>query len=331
MARFANLFDQAPSSLFRTAKTSITRLNKTTSSSALSSVGSSFLSALKTVAQQTVTPSQVASILKDIPKTAVVSKKEEVKFAVPNLIQGKNECGSTSLAMVMKFWKIDPGNYHKMFPSYTFGLSPTSLRAKAQEKGLTVRQHNGATLEEMAATMKAIGGPVMVLGINGGGANSSSITDYVQHFAQTAPKAHWMVAVGYKRDDNGNITHVYVNDPNKSSTVQMPAADFMKFWNNNIIPGGHRYYMAMAPKGSFAEKMLKKQLPSDKISDTFAAALKAVDALQTAAYNGEKVVNATGALVDKVVDKVVDTAKDVGNAVASAAEDAYDEISSWLS
>jgi len=265
----------------------------------------SFLDAFKAVEQAKSQPEviTVRNVEEDLPRLTVTQKKD-VKLPVPHLIQGKNECGPTSLAMIEKYYGINPGNYHKMFSSDTVGHGPLALRSKAINKGLVVRQENYGSLEDLAAlTDKGI--PVMALGIMGGGKNSS-LSNYIDN----ASRAHWMVVTGYKKDENGQITHIYFNDPNKSKTQCWTAKDFKeKFWDNNIMPGGHRYYMAMAKEGTFQEKCLKKYLPEDKISSKFKRRLTAVNNLEKSFYKAEKAAN---------------KAKDM-------AQNAYDTVSGWFS
>jgi len=274
------------------------------------------------------------------------SQKKDVRIEVPHLIQGKNECGPTSLAMVMKYYGIDPGNYHDMFPSDTFGHSPLALSKKAQEKGMTVRQGNNGSLEDLAALVDK-GIPVMVSGIWGGKKQGESFS--ISNFVDNCSRAHWMVVTGYKRDDSGKITNIYFNEPNTSYTMCWSASDFQtKFWNDNIIPGGQRQYMAMAKKGTFQENLLKGYMPKDKISDTFKLTLETIYTIETAYYKTEVGIKQTAKDIEKTaikvaeeiehaaeevaeavesaVDTVVDTAEDVVNAVADVAEDAADAV-----
>jgi len=265
-----------------------------------------FLEVFKTVAQKELSSLQIAEVATSVPK--LVSLKKEVKLCVPNLIQGHNECGPTSLAMIMKYYGIDPGNYHNMFSSDTVGHSPLALKEKAQTKNLTVRQANYGTLEDLAALVD-MGIPPLVLGIYGGG-NNASLADYISN----ASRAHWMVVTGYKTDETGKITHIYFNNPNCSTPQCWTASDFLnKFWNNNIIPGGHRYFMAMAPRNnsswSFQEAALRRFLPQDKISSAFKATLETIHELEEAFYASER----------------------AANTVAEAAKDAWNEVCSWFS
>lgn len=243
----------------------------------------SFLDAMRTVIQ-TKESTPVAQVSAVAPEATLrISLKKDIKLSVPNLIQGHNECGPTSLAMIEQYFGINPGNYHEMFASDTVGHGPLALKEKAEAKGLTVRQENYGSLEDLRALVD-MGVPTMVLGIYGGGTNST-VSDYIEN----SPRAHWMVVTGYKTDETGKITHVYFNNPNRSTTQCWTASDFLnKFWNNNIIPGGHRYYMAMTPRSnpswSFQDAALRRYLPQDRISESFKITLRLVDGLEEAAY-----------------------------------------------
>jgi hypothetical protein len=272
----------------------------------------SFLDAFKSIVQTqakapVIQPRQIEA---QLPQLQLSQKRDKI-LAVQNLVQGRNECGSTSLAMIMRYYGIDPGNYHEMFPSDAVGHSPWTLKEKAEGRGLVVRQENYGDLNDLAALIDK-GIPPMVLGIYGGGSNYS-LSDYIDN----SKRAHWMVVTGYKKDENGKITHVYFNNPNRSTPQCWTASDFLtKFWNNNILPGGHRYYMAMAKRGTYQEAALKRYLPGDKISESFRMTLQIAAGLERTAYAGER---------------AVDEIRDAAETVADAAEDALDTISGWFS
>lgn len=234
-----------------------------------------------TPAPQRADETSFFQVIKNLTKTA-----QGDQVAVPHLQQGENECGPTSLAMIMKYYGLNPGNYHKMFSSDTVGHGPLALREKARIEGLTARQENNGSLEDLAALVDK-GIPPLVLGIYGGGANSS-LNDYLNN----AGKAHWMVVTGYQRDVSGAISQVSFNDPNKTETQSWSAWNFTnKFWDNNIIPGGHRYYLALAKKGTFQDNLLRAALPQDKISISFDSFLHATDQLETNFYAAEQTAN----------------------------------------
>jgi hypothetical protein len=243
------------------------------------------------------------------PKT---SGQKEARLSVPNLIQTGPECGPTSLAMAMKFMGVNPGDYHHMFPSDSFGHGPLALKEVAEKNGFTVRQGNNGSLEDLAALVDQGISP-MVLGIYGGG-NTSTTEGYIN----STSRAHWMVVTGYRKDERGNITHIYFNNPNQATTQCWTAADFKaKFWDNNIIPGGHCYYMAIAKKGTAQETALTKLLPQDKVSPGFALAEKVFDGLEKTAYAGENVAANFFGVSQDTVDAVAEAATGAWNKVTS--------------
>ena len=263
---------------------------------AVTSSTTSFLSSLKAVAQKQASSATTVSDAPTIYTTTVTdcptwssTLRADKKLNVPNLIQGQNECGPTALAMIMKYNGIDPGNYHNMFYSDTVGHGPEALKEKAAAKNMLVRQENNGSLADLAKLIDQ-GIPPLVLGICGGGSNSS-LSDYIDN----ASRGHWMTVTGYKRNDAGTITHIYFNDPNRSTTQCWTASDFLnKFWNNNIIPGGHRYYMAMAKRGTYQETALKTVLPFDQITSNFSNILHIIDGLEDAFYKAEKIADDIG-------------------------------------
>ena len=315
---------------FRSFQKSLTRVEikparkKTYSRSTSTSFLSAFSTVSRTVRRYPVLQAQ--RITSYLPQTRTLDLSKDIKLEVPNLTQWDNECGPTSLAMVMQYFGIDPGDYHNMFGSDTVGHGPLALKSKAQAKGLVVRQENYGDLEDLAAMIDK-GIPPMVLGIYGGGSNST-LSDYIDN----ASRAHWMVVTGYKRDESGQITDIYFNNPNRSYTQCWSASDFLnKFWNNNIIPGGHRYYMGMAKAGSFAANLLTSYLPNDKISSYYSDMLNIIGGLENAFYTAEDIA---GDIVDAVGDaaqEVVDFVEDAADTVADAANDVWGTVSGWFS
>jgi hypothetical protein len=251
--------------------------------------GPSFLSAFQAVAA--ATPAKPQGTLIDY------TLKKEVKLSVPRLLQGHNECGPTSLSMVLSYY----GAGSVKFGSCTVGSSPNRLNEAAEKKGMTVKQENNGSIEDLTALLD-MGIPPVILGINGGKKGSEIFTP--GNFIKNAERAHWMTVSGYKTDERGAVTHLYVNNPATGTTQTYTKENFLKFWDYNIVPGGNRYYMAMAPRNSadhsFQLAALKRYLPQDKISSTFKATLDAVHKLEDAFYAAEK-----------AADKVADKAKDV--------------------
>ncbi|MBN2057284.1 MAG: C39 family peptidase [Candidatus Saganbacteria bacterium] len=169
----------------------------------LSATSFSFNNAFKTVAARQPNSSISKSIFSRVHEVKPqlpqlqVSPRTDYKLNVSNLVQNSNGCGPTSLAMIMQYLGVNPGNYHNMFESDTVGHGPLALKQKVRNKGLTVRQENYGSLSDLAALVDK-GIPVMTLGIYGGGSNSS-ISNYIDN----AKRAHWMVVTGYKKNDSG--------------------------------------------------------------------------------------------------------------------------------
>lgn len=281
----------------------INKISSVSTKTATTTPETSFLSAFQGLVQQKTAQPTLTIDPKLQQFTAVpLSLKEKVQIPVPHEKQYHNECGPTSLDMIFEYYGIHNIDHHNMFSSETFGLDPTSLREKALQQKFTVRQENNGTLKDLARLSKN-GIPSLILGsVNG------DIT-----------KGHWMVFDGYETDDAGNITKVFVNDPNSMTTRTMSVSEFNKFWGTNLI-GGHNYYMAMAKPGTFKETFLTECLPHDEISSSFAKRLNAAHNLVQAGYSLEKYYNKISDVVDHGIDYIAD-----------ALEDAWDEVSGWFS
>lgn len=286
---------------------------------------SSFLSAFSTIsrtyARKPVVQASQLQISAYLPQAQVLSLSKDLKLEVPRLRQWKNECGPTSLAMIMQYYGIDPGNYHNMFGSDTVGHGPLALSQKAGAKNMLTRYENYGSVNDIVQHIDN-GCPVTVLGISGG-CNDLTITNYLEN----ATKGHWVDAVGYKKNDSGQVTHVYVNNPNNSSYTECwTKAKFESFWNYNSIPGGRRFYMVFAKKGTMQESSLRAKLPSNKASDTFKATLSTVDALEDAFYALEATGLGFYAAARGAANQVLDLAEDVGDVLA----DAWDEVEDFF-
>ncbi len=206
------------------------------------------------------------------PVASASQKSSDLSFfqLIKGLVKINQPVPSDSAALA-----LDPN-------SDSIGHGPLAVRDKAQRLGLTVRQENNGSLEDLAALIDK-GIPPLVLGIYGGGANSS-LNDYIANAGQN----HWMVVTGYQRDDLGAVSQVSFNNPGKNEPQSWSAWNFTnKFWDNNVIPGGHRYYMAMARKESYQAGLLDQALPEDKISISFDSFLHATDQLENDFYAAE--------------------------------------------
>jgi hypothetical protein len=264
---------------------------------------------------------QAQQISSYLPQVQAIDLSRDKKLEVPRLRQWHNECGPTSLAMVMEYYGIDAGNYHNMFGSDTVGHGPLALAQKARAKNMLVRYENYGSVSDIVQHIDN-GCPVTVLGINSGCSNLN-----IENYLENAAKGHWVDAVGYKTDDYGHVTHVYVNDPNNPYYTECwSKAKFESFWNYNSIPGGRRFYMVFAKKGTMQESLLRVKLPSNRVSDTFKATLETVDALEDSFYALEAAGMSFFDACRDAANEVLDLADDIGDAVA----DAWDEVEDFF-
>jgi len=285
---------------------------------------SSFLRTFSTVArtyQRSPLRTNQLQISRYFPQAQAISLSKNIKLEVPRLRQGHNECGPTSLAMIMKYYGIDPGNYHYMFRSDTVGHGPLALAGKANAKNMLARYEEEGSINDIVQHIDN-GCPVTVLGINGGCSNLT-LTNYLEN----ATKGHWVDAVGYKTNDAGQVTHVYVNDPNNPYYTECWTKDkFNLFWANNSIPTSHRFYMVFAKKGTMQESSLRAKLPSNKASDAFKATLRTIDALEDAFYALEAAGEGFYAAARGAANQVLDLADDIGD----LAGDVWDEVEDFF-
>ncbi len=337
-SRFIKSFKSLkPTATIKNTKKTLTRF-QTSRSSFLSSFSQVARTYLRKPVLQT---SQISAYL---PQLQVLDLSKDTKLEVPCLRQWHNECGPTSLAMIMEYYGIDASYYHNMFRSDTVGHGPLALAEKARAKNMLVRYENDGCLNDIIQHIDS-GCPVTVLGISGG-CNNLRIENYLEN----ATKGHWVNAVGYKTNSLGQVTHIYVNNPSNpyNKTECWKKADFENFWNYNSIPGGRRFYMVFAKNGTMQEAALRAKLGSNAVTESFQDMLETVDALEKTCYAFlaagmnildamERAVEEVLGVVDDVVDVVEDVVDEVGgfiedaaDAVGHVAEDVWDEVSSWF-
>ncbi|OGC16261.1 hypothetical protein A3J90_00950 [candidate division WOR-1 bacterium RIFOXYC2_FULL_37_10] len=287
----------------------------------------SFLKAFGNVAKaklsSTLTSVQAVSSEKYSPYSADLN---ELQLDVPNLIQGKNECGPTSLAMVLGYYGKNVSKYHDMFISDTVGHGPIALRNRALERGMVVKEQNNGSISDLVAMVDK-GIPPMVLGLYGGKqGDGPSLENYIEN----TKHAHWMVVTGYKKDENGNVTDICFNNPNKADPQCWDVNKFKEeFWNDTIIPGCHRYYMAMAPKDSFQAKTLHAAFPTgNKYSEAFERLLNAVNKLEKTFYTVEAGYNK---LDEDKKEKIKETAQKVADKAKEVKAKAQEKVASTKS
>ncbi|OGC07452.1 hypothetical protein A2526_01725 [candidate division WOR-1 bacterium RIFOXYD2_FULL_36_8] len=287
----------------------------------------SFIDSLKNIA---------ASKQKSVDHPSFYSDQKDVKLEVPNLLQGHNQCGPTSLAMILNYYGKDVSNYKNMFIGEdTVGHGPYALRNRALERGMKVYGHNNASIEDLVK-MVDIGIPPLVLGIYGGKQVEGGPS--LDNFIKNCNNAHWMVVTGYKKDENGKVTHIYFNNPNKSEPQCWEAQKFIdEFWDKNIIPGGQRFYMAFAPKNDFRSSVLDKSFPrGDKYSSAFDRILKAINKMEKTFYAAETVYDKvfdeeTQEKIEETVKNTIDKAKQAKEKVQEKTAKVKDKIKNLFS
>ncbi|OGF28640.1 hypothetical protein A2331_04315 [Candidatus Falkowbacteria bacterium RIFOXYB2_FULL_34_18] len=207
------------------------------------------------------------------------------KLEVPHLIQKKRGCAPTSLAMIMKYYGVDPGNYHKMFYSDTFGHSPLAIKYKAGENGFVVRLVNQGSFSEIKQLIDN-GIPIIAFGI-------SENFDWrrVKEYIRGDICGHVLVVSGYfsHLSRGTRITNLNINDPGDKKADIINLKEFEEnFWNNSVFYGYKNYYIAIAPGGSLQAKALNEIFPYNRSSVVFSFSLYIVYFLEKTFYSLEK-------------------------------------------
>lgn len=313
----------------------------------------SFLSAFKAVAlanTATVSSAPVFQAQPILPQLSpiVQTSNKKILGGFPIYTQGKNQCGPTTACNLLSYYQhLYKGtdsrwnhvnlttNYFKSIgQSDTIGHDPLSLKDMindiCRKAGISmdIRQENMSTTSgDPAQRIRDLidaGIPPILTGIVGGGSPSS-----LENIVKNSSKGHWLMVVGYEKTALG--TTYYIQDPNSKTQTPttMSSSQLMTFWNNNLVPGGHRYLMAAAPTGSYQDTCLKKLYPAgDKITSTFANTLTAVNALYDLFYKVEKEGGDASAAVESAADRVADAAQKGADAIKQAINDAEDAMKS---
>lgn len=172
--------------------------------------------------------------------------------------QGKtNACGTTSLSMIMSFWKNQPGAYSKELldpeiRQFDLPSSPHNLMEYARGQGFRASARNGSNLAEIKRLIDLgippqvlINPPKAEMQANGRlGLGASQWTD------DWDTVLHYTVVTNYTTDKDGNLVSVVLQDPQLGNLV-VPAADFDRWWSNLKVVGQDtgisRMILAVAP------------------------------------------------------------------------------------
>ncbi|HEY3449104.1 MAG TPA: C39 family peptidase [Myxococcales bacterium] len=133
-----------------------------------------------------------------------------------------NSCGTTSLAMLMSFWKGKAGAYtHEMIDQsirYFDGpTAPTNIVSYLKGQGFRAEALNNASIGDLTKYLDQ-GVPVQVL--------------YDPSADPSDVYLHYVDVVDYAKDAQGNVTSVKIADPGGGRMADVPVEEFKKRWGN---------------------------------------------------------------------------------------------------
>jgi len=150
----------------------------------------------------------------------IVSTTELPEYKIDD--QGNtNACGTTSLTSVLKYfgsnvkdhWEIDKAIRSTKFDMFT---APGDIVSYARSKGFNAGLKNNSSAEEAAKFIDQ-GVPVIAL-IDPGDKYDFNM--------------HWVVLVGYEKNDQGKVSSLKIADPGWGSTYTEDIETFNKEWKN---------------------------------------------------------------------------------------------------
>ncbi|HEY9721869.1 MAG TPA: C39 family peptidase [Oscillatoriaceae cyanobacterium] len=166
-------------------------------------------------------------------------------------VNGDNACGTTSLSMLLNFWKNQPGAYthDKIDPVIrewgTF-TTPEQVVDYAQSQGLRAVARNNSSLSDLLGFVDK-GVPVQVL-IDPTG---TGVDIYL----------HYVDVVGTVKDKQGKVRALKIADPGNpagSAPVTISLADFEKQWGHlrykSVDTGVNNLMIPMLPKADVPVK-----------------------------------------------------------------------------
>jgi hypothetical protein len=213
-----------------------------------------------------------------------------------------NGCGTTSLGMLMSFWKDQPGAFNRTkidgsIRYFNLFTSPQNVVSYAEDHGMRVAHQNNAKVEDLTKMLDQ-GVPVQCLYDPDGNGQDQAL--------------HWVVATDYDKDDKGNVTGIKLADPAGGYEHTVPIDEFKKRWdnlefmghgtglNNVMIPMLPKDNVKVQGKDGVTRNSKDIQLPesngfgwkagaADKLTDAAALAGKVGHGLEDA---GKSVANA---------------------------------------
>lgn len=207
----------------------------------------------KSVSAASDTKGTAAAFGRDVASTATTSSAAPAARDMTNFSdylqdQGRtNGCGTTSLAMLLSFWKGKAGAYTREGIDKTLRPAngptpPNAIEGYVRSQGFDVTTHNHGSLEDLAKNLDA-GLPTLLL-IN---SDPSRVAYY-----------HYVVAVGYTRDASGKVDSVTIANPAGGQIQTRSAADLDKSWADLSVwghsTGMDRLMFTIKPKGDVSVK-----------------------------------------------------------------------------
>jgi len=191
-------------------------------------------------AAKTPTKTTAAKTVKNTPPATARDARDFGRYLQD---QGNtNSCGTTSLAMLMSFWKGTPGAYthqqiDKSIRVFDGPTAPSNIVSYLRGQGFRAEAVNNASVNDIRKYLDQ-GVPVQVL--YDPSANPSDL--YL----------HYVDIVDYKADAAGNIVSLKIADPAGGKLKDVPVAEFQKRWQNlhlkNVDLGVNNLMIVALPK-----------------------------------------------------------------------------------
>jgi ABC-type bacteriocin/lantibiotic exporter with double-glycine peptidase domain len=166
---------------------------------------------------------------------------------VPLIVQGRNECGPTTLSMIMRYHGIEEVASHVLKSSLKWhsenGVSyQNMIRFPYQKYGLELafagEGNYRQVLEELSRN-----NPVLVRQWANREEKKLNLT------------GHWRIAVGYDQKTG----KIYLNDPMFAKSTCLDKREFLSLWDMSRHPNPTKNYMFLLRKASGQRK---NQIPS---------------------------------------------------------------------
>lgn len=215
-----------------------------------------------------------------------------------------NGCGTTSLAMMLSFWKNQPGAFtregiDKSIRHFNLFTSPQNVGAYARDHGMRAEVVNNAKVEDLTSLLDK-GVPVQILYDPDGDGSDEAL--------------HYVVATDYTKDDKGNVTGIKIADPAGGYEKTVPITEFKQRWdklefmgqktglNNVMIPMLPKENTPIRGKDGVVRNSKDIQLPkggnlgwraaiADKLTDAASFAGKAIDTVKSTAKKVRKAIS----------------------------------------